>query len=869
MDPSSLKILQGAAGAAGAEKIGVEDVFKPYVYRGNGGANAINNGIDLSGTGGGLVWLKNRDRGTYGSHMLFDTERGSTKYILSDSDAAEATSGSGTGINTFNNNGFTLQGDGYGSNRDTEKLVSYTFKKQEKFFTICTWTGNGVQGREIPHDLNSVPGFIAVKRLDGVEDWTVYHRSVGATKHSDLNNTHQFVSDNKWDSTEPTASVFTIGAHERVNYDTWTYVAYLFADSASTSATARSVYFTGADQDSLEIASSADFGYGTGDFTWEFWTNLPSIAGTQYFMDHSTSNNGGTFHMHGNLLRYLNPTTGTGSALYDCGSLTPGEWHHIAASRSSGTTKVFVDGELRASASDTHDYPSNKVFIATRPDGQNLTGYISNFRIVKGTAVYTSAFTPPTEPLTSITNTKLLCCNNVSVTGSTTGTINNANGSPAAISESPFVNDDTAIFGPDSDQNLISCGSYVGTGSAGLQVPLPFEPQYLLIKNATDNSTYWMVFDSMRGVATSDSSFSGKSLAIYPNGNDAEDTATDYVDFTSTGFKVTIANNSEVNKSGKTHVYIAIAAETGKTMKAIETGTDVFNIDLGNGSATGPAFDANFAVDTLIQRAYASQSDCSIHLRVTGPRDLRTNTSDVEGNSVNAGAFDYMKGVSKNSSTSIWGLMWKRHAGFDCVTYGPSTGTTSMTIQHNMNAIPEMMWVKVRDDNRSWAVYHKGLNGGTNPEERWTSLDDISNGDLDSAGIWNDTPPTISTFTVGTSYPVNLPANSYRVALLFASVKGVCHVGYYTGTGSPQTITIPNGGFQPRLLIVRRMDTNNNAWYVLDTTRGWASGDDKYLTLDGNGAQGDYDFGAPTSTGFTIEGVGNTNTGKYIYYAHA
>ena len=73
MDPSSLKILQGAAGAAGAEKIGVEDVFKPYVYRGNGGANAINNGIDLSGTGGGLVWLKNRDRGTYGSHMLFDT----------------------------------------------------------------------------------------------------------------------------------------------------------------------------------------------------------------------------------------------------------------------------------------------------------------------------------------------------------------------------------------------------------------------------------------------------------------------------------------------------------------------------------------------------------------------------------------------------------------------------------------------------------------------------------------------------------------------------------------------------------------------------------------------------------------------------
>ena len=103
--------------------------------------------------------------------------------------------------------------------------------------------------------------------------------------------------------------------------------------------------------------------------------------------------------------------------------------------------------------------------------------------------------------------------------------------------------------------------------------------------------------------------------------------------------------------------------------------------------------------------------------------------------------------------------------------------------------------------------------------------------------------------------------------MLFASVEGISKVGYYNGSSSTQTITT---GFQPRFVILRNI--GGGYWFVLDTTRGWGSGNDAYMWLDGNNAQlTDHDFGAPTSTGFTLTVLGSYNDAneKYIYYAHA
>ena len=87
------------------------------------------------------------------------------------------------------------------------------------------------------------------------------------------------------------------------------------------------------------------------------------------------------------------------------------KWSHIAIARSGNITKLFVDGVQYLSFTDNTNYVQGGTFYISRywqSDNYNLNGYIRDFRWVKGTAVYTSAFTPPTELSTAITNTKLL-----------------------------------------------------------------------------------------------------------------------------------------------------------------------------------------------------------------------------------------------------------------------------------------------------------------------------------------------------------------------------------------------------------------------------------------------------------------------------
>ena len=91
-------------------------------------------------------------------------------------------------------------------------------------------------------------------------------------------------------------------------------------------------------------------------------------------------------------------------------------WNHVAVSRASGSVKVFVNGIGTSGSSITTDL-NDTTRIPTFGKYTHSTqlaykGYISNLRVVNGTAVYTSDFTPPTSELTAIPNTVLLCCQN-------------------------------------------------------------------------------------------------------------------------------------------------------------------------------------------------------------------------------------------------------------------------------------------------------------------------------------------------------------------------------------------------------------------------------------------------------------------------
>ena len=256
-----------------------------------------------------------------------------------------------------------------------------------------------------------------------------------------------------------------------------------------------SVYFDDTSK-YLDISSSSDFAYGTGDFTWECWAYI--IQGG-YALDHGS--NGGTIVLsHTSVSRYYNTTVGTGSVLYTTGFGTiPTEtWTHIAAVRSGGTTYLYTNGVLSSSASDSHNYGSQAVRIGQYGGGGSnyFGGYISDLRIVKGTAVYTSAFTPPTGPLTAVTNTKLLTCqgNTITDASSSAHSISVTGGAEANLGfpKSAFVFDGT----DDCVDVTNNANLYPGTGDFTAEVwcrgeSATSDRHYLLSNYGNSGSNYY------------------------------------------------------------------------------------------------------------------------------------------------------------------------------------------------------------------------------------------------------------------------------------------------------------------------------------------------------------------------------------------
>jgi hypothetical protein len=183
-----------------------------------------------------------------------------------------------------------------------------------------------------------------------------------------------------------------------------------FAPSAAYSASTNggSGYFDGTG-DYLTTANGSSFSFGTGDFTIECWVYLTS--GTSHDL---ADVDGGTtgywlWNIYSGSMYWQNIRTSTNLISVSLSNYQ-NQWVHFAAVRSSGTLKIYQNGVEIASASNTTDYSGTSGNLRFGYAGVTaLTGYISNFRIVKGTAVYTAAFTPPTSPLTAITNTSLLC----------------------------------------------------------------------------------------------------------------------------------------------------------------------------------------------------------------------------------------------------------------------------------------------------------------------------------------------------------------------------------------------------------------------------------------------------------------------------
>lgn len=164
--------------------------------------------------------------------------------------------------------------------------------------------------------------------------------------------------------------------------------------------------------DYLTLPSSAAFSFNA-DFTVEFWMRLSSVSTSTYpalidFRGNGT--NGAYIYIgldNGNLILFTNSAVRIRS-----GSLNAATWYHVALVRSGTTTTLYLNGASVGAISDSTSYINNGISICANSQviSQCVDGYLSNLRLVKGTAVYTANFTPPNAPLTAISGTSLLTC---------------------------------------------------------------------------------------------------------------------------------------------------------------------------------------------------------------------------------------------------------------------------------------------------------------------------------------------------------------------------------------------------------------------------------------------------------------------------
>lgn len=203
-------------------------------------------------------------------------------------------------------------------------------------------------------------------------------------------------------------------------------------------------YFDGGG-DSLGGASwSAAGNFGTSDFTVEGWFHATSApqGNNVIWSCNIYPNSTGLY------LRYLGggPTDldvryGNTAIIVASAGWSLNEWHHIAVVRSSGTLTLYIDGVSRGSASFTNNCTDGLQYIGRPSDTSNFAfqGYISNFRIVKGTAVYTSAFTPSTTNLSAISGTSLLTLQSATFKDNSTNNYAiTPNGEVTVTGNSPF-----------------------------------------------------------------------------------------------------------------------------------------------------------------------------------------------------------------------------------------------------------------------------------------------------------------------------------------------------------------------------------------------------------------------------------------------
>ena len=401
------------------------------------------------------------------------------------------------------------------------KSTSPAALNADKYFNTVLYTGNGNEGHSIT-GVGFKPDLVWVKCRSNADNHTLTDVVRGSNKalYSDLINT-EHTSSIRLQSFDTDG--FTTGSSGDTNTNGRTFCAWCWKGGTPENYVPSSgaVAFDGSG-DYLSVGGGTDMQLGTGDFTIETFAYFNSVSSGQIYEGRPDGTQGAYISMYfetsGNLVFYTNSSTRITAS-----NIASSRWYHIALVRESSTTKLYIDGVSAGSYSDTSDYTVRNdgplIGVARNSSNNPLNGFLSNYRIVKGTALYTANFTPSTAPLTNVTNTKLLCCK--SATSATAATVApgsiTANGDAVATTRNPFDNYrvDGRVYATVAEAGLTAgtkasllTGASVNTESgfsiltwtgdgtnSNLQIPhgLPSRPKMVVIKKRNEAVDHWYV----------------------------------------------------------------------------------------------------------------------------------------------------------------------------------------------------------------------------------------------------------------------------------------------------------------------------------------------------------------------------------------
>jgi hypothetical protein len=185
---------------------------------------------------------------------------------------------------------------------------------------------------------------------------------------------------------------------------------------------------------------------------------------------------------------------------------------------------------------------------------------------------------------------------------------------------------------------------------------------------------------------------------------------------------------------------------------------------------------------------------------------------------------------------------------------------TAETIGHSLGAKPELIIVKCRSFDRSWAVQWVDVNNTTSYILNTTGSDA-------SHGYWNNTSPTSTVFTVGVGTETNKDTKTF-VAYCFVSKEGFSKVGTYEGNGNADG-TFVYTGFRPAFIMTRSVDSTSD-WQIFDDQREGYNVDNDELVANSTAVETTTDYIDILSNGFKLRTTSDPNVAEtYGYIAFA